>query len=68
METIRKIFLILFSLSLGFGLWFLIFWFISTEQNALIWSTGTKLFYVILSILTSEAMLKNLGFDKNDIV
>ena len=68
METIRKILLILFSLSLGFGLWFLIFWFVSTEENALMWSVGTKLFYVILSILTSEAMLKNLGFDKNDII
>lgn len=68
LDLIRRIFLILFSLSLGFGIWYLIFWFVSNEQNAYTWSTGTKIFYVILSILTSETMLKNLGFDKNDIV
>jgi hypothetical protein len=68
METFRKTYIILFSLSMGFGLWYLIFFFVSNEKNAFVWSLGTKIFYVILSILTSEAMLKNLGFDKNDIV
>jgi hypothetical protein len=68
METFRKTYIILFSLSMGFGLWYLIFFFVSDEKNAFVWSLGTKIFYVILSILTSEAMLKNLGFDKNDIV
>lgn len=68
METIRKVFIILFSLTIGFGLWYLIFFFVSCERNAFIWTTGTKIFYVILSILTSESMLKNLGFDKNDLI
>ena len=68
METIRKAFIILFSLSIGFGLWYGIFFFVSNERDAFIWTTGSKIFYVILSILTSEAMLKNLGFDKNDII
>jgi hypothetical protein len=68
METIRKAFIILFSLSIGFGLWYAIFVFVSNERDAFTWTTGTKIFYVILSILTSESMLKNLGFDKNDLI
>jgi hypothetical protein len=68
METIRKAFIILFSLLIGFGLWYLIFFFVSNERNPFVWTLGTKIFYVILSILASESMLKNLGFDKNDLI
>jgi hypothetical protein len=68
METIRKAFIILFSLLIGFGLWYVIFVFVSNKRDAFTWTTGTKIFYVFLSILTSESMLKNLGFDKNDLI
>ena len=44
-----------------------IFVFVSNERDAFTWTTGTKIFYVILSILTSESMLKNLGFFKEII-
>lgn len=67
-ETIRKAFIILFSIITGFGLWFGVFWLVTGEQNAFIWSTLTKVFYVIMSIISSESIMKNFGDFKNDLI
>lgn len=67
-ETLRKAFIILFSITVGFGLWYGIFWLVSSEPNAFIWGTLTKVFYIIMSIVSSESIMKNLGDLKNDLI
>lgn len=58
METIKLILLLIISLILGFGVWYLIFWFVSTESNLFIWGTWTKIFYLFLGVNSTGQILK----------
>lgn len=51
---------VLFSIIIGFGFWYLIFWFITAEQNLFIWSGWTKTFYLIASFTSSGEAIKAL--------
>jgi len=67
-EILKRAFIILFSITLGFGIWYGIFWLVSNEQNAFTWGTLTKIFYIMMSIITSESIMKNMGDFKNDLI
>jgi hypothetical protein len=54
LEIIKKILIISASLLFGFGVWYLIFWFVSTESNAFTWSLFMKILYLLLSYSTTE--------------
>lgn len=58
METIKLILLLIISLILGFGIWYLIFWFVSAESNLFIWGTWTKIFYLFLAVNSAGQILK----------
>lgn len=58
METIKLILLLLMSLIIGFGVWYLIFWFVSAESNLFIWGPWTKIFYLFLAVNSTGQILK----------
>jgi hypothetical protein len=49
METIKAILLLVLSLIFGFGFWYLIFWFLTSEMNLFIWPWWVKGLYLIFS-------------------
>lgn len=57
----KKIFLMLvFSLLFGLSLWYLIFSFLASDFNPFNWNIWFKVFYLILSVLTANALLKRV--------
>ena len=68
MLILKKIITITFSLVMGFGLWFGIFWIFIIDPNIFAWTTLQKVFYVVLSIISTESIMKIMGVEKNDIV
>lgn len=62
-SIIKSMLIILFSLIMGFGIWYLIIWFITLDVNLLEWGLMTKLIYLILgyssSEITRESLIKN---------
>jgi hypothetical protein len=46
----------------GFGFWYLIFWFVTTEPNLFLWHWGTKTVYLLFAFASasgiSEALIK----------
>jgi hypothetical protein len=60
METFKTIVGIVTSFFFGFGLWFLVFWFITMEPNLFIWGMWTKVTYLILSFLASAGFSREV--------
>jgi hypothetical protein len=58
MEIIKLLLLLLLSLIYGFGVWYLIFWFVSAESNLFIWGPWTKVFYMFFGLILSNKILK----------
>ena len=58
METVKLIISRLLSLILGFGVWYLIFWFVSAESNLFIWGPWTKVFYLFLGFSSTTSIIK----------
>jgi hypothetical protein len=54
LEILKKILIISSSLLFGFGVWYLIFWFILVNPNAFEWSIFSKILYLLLSYSTTE--------------
>ncbi len=51
--NVLKIFgILLLSFVFSFSMWYLIFWFITAEDNLFIWSRWTKAAYLLLAFLT----------------
>jgi hypothetical protein len=59
MESIKLIFLLLFSILIGFGLWYLVFWFLSNEPNLFLWHWVSKMFYLILGVSSTNGVFEN---------
>jgi hypothetical protein len=59
MESIKLIFLLLFSILIGFGLWYLVFWFLTNEPNLFLWHWVTKAFYLILAASSTSGIFEN---------
>jgi hypothetical protein len=60
MKLFKEIIIILFSLTFGFGVWYLVFWFISLQFNPFKWGLGAKFLYLFLTYLSTESMLDRL--------
>lgn len=58
LEKIAAVFLLLIAIIIGFGFWYLIFWFVSGEANLFIWGPWTKAFYLILSFTATSGTVK----------
>jgi hypothetical protein len=61
METIKFIFVLILSLIIGFGLWYLIFWFVSNEYNLFLWHPVGKIFYLIFGIASSTNIINGIN-------
>lgn len=61
METIKYILVVTFSTLFGFGLWYLIFWFISNESNLFLWHPIGKIFYLIFGIASSTNIINGIN-------
>jgi hypothetical protein len=63
MELIKNITILVLSFVVGFGLWYLIFWFVTSEPDLFTWHWGIKIFYLILAGSSSqgtfEVLIKN---------
>lgn len=60
MELIKVILLFTLGFVFGFGFWYLIFWFISSEPNLFMWHWMTKIFYLVLSFASTSATIEEL--------
>jgi hypothetical protein len=60
MEIVKFILILLLSLIIGFGFWYLIFWFVSSESNLFIWGPWTKAFYLIFGFTSSGKTLEEI--------
>jgi multisubunit Na+/H+ antiporter MnhE subunit len=63
MDYIKVLLLFILGVIFGFGLWYLIFWFVTNESNLFEWHWGTKVVYLIFSFAstsgTIEALIKD---------
>ncbi len=64
-SILKNILIILFSLTMGFGVWYLIIWFITLNVNPFEWGLITKLIYLILGYSSSEATREGLLYKNN---
>jgi len=60
MEEFKIIFLGILGLAIGFGLWYLIFWFLTGTQNPIEWSLWFKIPYLLLGFASSSNITSNL--------
>lgn len=58
METIKMILLLIVSLIVGFGVWYLIFWFVSSEPNLFVWGWWIKILYLFFGFTSSGKFLE----------
>ena len=58
METIKIVFSFLLSVIGGFGFWYLIFWFVSSEPNLFMWGPWTKGFYLFFGFTSTGQILE----------
>ena len=49
------------AILLGFGIWYLIGWFLSNEMNPLLWSLNGKLAYLLVGFISSDGVLNELS-------
>lgn len=61
--TIIKTFQFLISFILGFGFWFLLGWFISSEIYLFAWPMYGKITYLFLSFILWIKVLDEFGWD-----
>lgn len=59
-SILKNMLIILFSLTIGFGVWYLIIWFITLNVNPFEWGLMTKLIYLILGYSSSEVTRETL--------
>lgn len=58
MALIKTILFFILSLTIGFGFWYLVFWFVSAESNLFVWGPWTKAFYLFFAITSSGQFLE----------
>lgn len=57
---IKLLFILILSFIFGFGFWYLIFWFITTEPNLFLWHWVTKILYLILSMTSTNGIYEGM--------
>ena len=63
MTFIKTILLFLVGIIIGFGFWYIIFWFITTEPNLLLWHWATKIVYLFFAFASMSGILDALFKD-----
>jgi hypothetical protein len=61
MESIKIIFILIISVILGFGFWYLIGWFLSNEPNLFLWPWYAKVLYLMFGSSTAGAIAKEIA-------
>jgi hypothetical protein len=61
MEIIKFILVIILGTIIGFGLWYLIFWFVSNEPNLFLWHPVGKIFYLMLGLASSTNIINEIN-------
>ncbi len=61
MNIIKTVLSIILGLIIGFGLWYLIGWFVSNQMNPLLCPWYGKIIYLIMGFLASDSMIDELG-------
>jgi hypothetical protein len=61
MESIKIIFILIISVILGFGFWYLIGWFLSNEPNLFLWPWYSKVLYLMFGSSTAGAIAKEIA-------
>lgn len=57
---IKIILAFIFSLLLGFGSWYLIFWFLTNQSDMFLWYWPVKIIYLLLSYTTTAEVLDKI--------
>jgi hypothetical protein len=60
MEKFKVLGVLLLSLILAFGIWYIMFWFLLNESNMFMWSLFSKVIYITLSFLSASGIAENL--------
>lgn len=60
MYIIKFVLVLLLGLSFGFGLWYLIFWFITNEPNLFTWHWITKIVYLFFGFLSAGGIIESI--------
>ena len=58
---IKFVLIMILSIVFGFGFWYLIFWFITTDPNLFLWHWVTKTIYLIFSMAASQGIFQGLS-------
>jgi multisubunit Na+/H+ antiporter MnhE subunit len=66
MSLNKLISILVFSLLFGLSIWYLVFAFLASDFNALNWGIWLKVFYLIFSVITANALLRRV-FKQEDI-
>lgn len=59
-ELIKALLIFLLGFMIGFGFWYLVIWFLTTESNLFTWHWGVKIIYIFLSFSATSASIKSL--------
>jgi hypothetical protein len=57
MNTLKIFGVLLLSFVFSFSMWYLIFWFITAEDNLFIWGGWTKTAYLLLSFMSMGGII-----------
>ena len=63
MYMIKFFLMLLMSLVVGFGFWYIIFWFITNIQNPFEWHWVTKIIYLFFAIASTGGTLEEINKD-----
>jgi hypothetical protein len=66
MSLNKLISILVLSLLFGLSIWYLVFAFLASDFNALNWGIWLKVFYLIFSVITANALLRRV-FKQEDI-
>ena len=60
MDLKKLLMMTVLSLLFGFTCWYLVFSFLASDFNPLDWGIWLKVFYLIFSVITANALLKRV--------
>ncbi len=60
LDVLKVILIFLFGVSMSFGGWYLIFWFLTGEPNLFVWFWWVKLLYLIFSFSSLSSLFEFL--------
>ena len=61
MEKFKVLGVLLLSLILAFGIWYIIFLFLLNESNMFMWPLFSKVIYILLSFASASGIAENLN-------